>query len=407
MRVSKRGLALLLTFLFSVAATLLPVPFPSTGWKPWIGTLLWGSVLFFGYLFLESEFQSLRQRRKNTKHYIVLTVVFLVFGCLGVGLFALFESKEEKTAEHRERGPNVSPSPSPATPSPNYTNQITDLGKRLDKLTDAVAKSPSVDPSAQLSILKDEHDKLSEKKDELTKQQRETLDEQGFTIDSLEKGRKLHLQTVEAEQKQKEVAEREAEINRQQQQKAFQQEFEAREKRFAEPYIPCTDYAVTALYELLRSISSVPISSDFPGSRPSMYNSRLLKDGRFIDGEQVIRLSSNKEWEFHIVTSGNTPIVGPPVHKYLGFQIRAGTANMSIGNEYKERGVYNPSNALLRISCRSGDKELYSETCSLSEYQRPIQAALKQLIQTRYNEFPLNGDAGQTSRTPDTDASPK
>jgi hypothetical protein len=98
MRLQKRGIALLLTVLFSAAATWLPMPFPSTGWKPWVGTLLWEAVVLFGYLFLESEFEWIRQFRKKTKHYIVLAIVFVVFGGLGVAFFALFESQESKAA---------------------------------------------------------------------------------------------------------------------------------------------------------------------------------------------------------------------------------------------------------------------------------------------------------------------
>ena len=120
MRLQKRGIVLLLTVLFSAAATWLPLPFPSTGWKPWVGTTLWESVVFFGYLFLESEFEPVRQFRKKTKHYVVLAVVFLVFGVLGVGFFALFESQEEKA---------VTPKPN-RIPGPLLTSQIEEI-KRL------------------------------------------------------------------------------------------------------------------------------------------------------------------------------------------------------------------------------------------------------------------------------------
>ena len=96
MRLPKKGVVLLLTLLFSVAATWIPLPFPSTGWKPWIGTALWLAVVFLGYLFLESEFESVRQFRTKTKHYVALAIVFFVFGSLGVVFFALFQSQQEK-----------------------------------------------------------------------------------------------------------------------------------------------------------------------------------------------------------------------------------------------------------------------------------------------------------------------
>jgi len=96
MRLPKKGVVLLLTLLFSVAATWIPLPFPSTGWKPWIGTALWLAVVFLSYLFLESEFESVRQFRIKTKHYVVLAIVFFVFGSLGVVLFGLFQSQQEK-----------------------------------------------------------------------------------------------------------------------------------------------------------------------------------------------------------------------------------------------------------------------------------------------------------------------
>jgi hypothetical protein len=284
------------------------------------------------------------------------------------------------------------------TTSPSPTDE-------LRQFRDQIIESSSADSGAKLSAL---HSKASESaKDEeaATKREKEILQHEPLSLDSLEKARQQNEKKLEAERQQAELAKQEQEINREKQQKAFQKDFAAREQRFAAPFIPCVDYAVTALYEMLQSISPEPIISDFPGSRPSIYNSVLFKDGRFIDGEHIIRVGAHKEWEFHVVTSGNSPMMGG-LHKYFGFEIRAGTASMGIGNQYRQYGNWNPANSDLRISCGAEGKDLYSEKCSFSEYQKPIQAALRQLIQSCYNHCRLTRNPTPLSPTPNTGASP-
>jgi hypothetical protein len=288
---------------------------------------------------------------------------------------------------------SIAPKPAPTSKenTPATHKEVAALGSRIDNFSDLFAKSPHVDPDTQLEILKREHDRLSEKKNELTKQEKDSLNEQGLTLQSLEQARKSYLERVETEKRQEELAQRQKEIQDRAAAKVAQERADERKKTLSKPIIPIGDYAIDTLYEMLSKIakeSSESLYSDFSGAHPSIYNSVLQKDGMLMDGEHIIRVGSHKEWEFHVVVALPNPHMVMPL-KYVGFQIQAGNAIMRVGIQYKSMGNYSLENAFLGISCRVGDKELYSETCSFSEYQKPIHAALTELIHNRYNEHPL------------------
>ena len=270
---------------------------------------------------------------------------------------------------------------------------IAELGKRIDNLSETLAKSPAVDASAQLSILKEEHNRLSEKRDELTKQERASLDDQALTLQSLEKRRKQYLEKTQLEKRQTELADQQAKIERETAQKKAQEESELREKQYAERYVPIFDHVIRTLGRMLRDISkqsSEEVFTDFPNGWPSIHGSAMLKDGRIVSGEHFIRVGSNKEWEFHVKTIVLPP--GRPVMRsteYLRFRIEAGGASMAV-NVPQYPTIPSPLFLLLTAKQPEGGyKELYREECSLTDYKKPIERVLMELIQNRYNEAPL------------------
>lgn len=296
----------------------------------------------------------------------------------------------------------------------DVSQQLTDLVEEVKKLRTDIAKSPSVDPSVQLSILKDEQDRLSKRREELTTQEKETLDKQALTLKSLEEGRQQHAAAAEVEKQQQELAARERQIQRQ---KAAQLEDEE-ERKFAIRYAPVLNYVVATLHETLSNIareSSELISTDFSGDRPSIYNSTFLKDGKFQKGKHLISIGSHKEWEFHIRPGGSDTIS----RRSLNFQIAAGPiAHMAVP-WYSIMTVSSDGNPAalgpvkLNVECvadKGGPrtrKKLYSESFLESEYQKPIREAINALIQDRYNALPLGRGASPTppSSTPDKGAS--
>lgn len=112
-------------------------------------------------------------------------------------------------------------------------------------MSDALTQSPSVDSKAQLSILKDEHDRLSEKKDELTKNEKQILEDQAITLESLESARKDAAAKVELERRQKEIAQRQAEIERENAAKKASEAMELQERKLAQRFVPIYQYATT------------------------------------------------------------------------------------------------------------------------------------------------------------------
>ncbi len=63
-------------------------------------------------------------------------------------------------------------------------------------------------------MLKDEHDRLAQKRDELTQQEKQTLENQAITLDGLESGRRQAKAKGELEKQQRENEERRAKIER-------------------------------------------------------------------------------------------------------------------------------------------------------------------------------------------------
>jgi hypothetical protein len=302
----------------------------------------------------------------------------IIGAVLGAGIFVGGGLAIKRS--YRQNPPKTDGRPQP---DPQYA----ELKQKIQKLQDAFTKSPSIDDAAKVPLYQDKLAELSNKK-EKTKEEREILAQGKLTLDSLEETRKRYLEEQDIEQQQKEVELRQREIERQKAQQAG----EIQDKKFSEPLIPTVDYAIGRLFDMLREISpGEPIISNFPSDRPSIYHSEFLKDGTFIKGHHILRIGSHKAWEFHC-NCGGTDVAGY-LSKYFGFSIRAGATVMMIRSDaYGSDGV---TTRHLDISCVHSDdnpherKQLYSERCSVSEYQESIQKALRELIQDRYNEEPL------------------
>lgn len=341
-------------------------------------------------------------------------------GLLLGGVLYLIVNKGSPTSEVL----SASASPSPASPSvtatPAASQQLTDLIDEVRRLRSDMAESPNLDPTKRLSILKDEHERLSKRRQELSQQEKESFDNQELTLESLEEGKQRHLKAIEAEKRQQELATQESQIQRQQ---AAQRDEEL-EKRFANRYAPIVDYAIVTLHKELSKIAKEPseqISTDFSeGDRPSVHNSTILKDGKFQKGKHRISVGSHKEWEISIISPGaNTD--EPIARRSFDFRISAGRRNPDARSTdwYSLLTVSSAATPVttepveLKVLCiaRHGaysHTDLYSESCNESEYQKPIQGAIRALIQDRYNACPLGKGASPTppSSTPSKGASP-
>lgn len=278
---------------------------------------------------------------------------------------------------------------------PSPTDQaISDLDDRITKLSNALAQSPLVDRSVQLSILKDEHDRLSKKREELTKQEKETLDTQALTLQSLEDGKKRYLEAKEVAKQQSELAAQQERIKRENRMKGNEQV----QIDVAKQCGPIIDHAIATLYQMLRQIekeTGEPLSTDFPRpDRPSIYDSTMLREGKIVGGQHIMRVGSNKDWEFQLGASGpgkSADMISLPDASLV---IKAGLAEVIITN-----GPYMPSHsATLHLTLwvypfagarKVGIKPSYQEECSLTDYHKPIERVLRQLIQSRYIAAPL------------------
>jgi hypothetical protein len=285
-----------------------------------------------------------------------------------------------------------------AAQPPPASKELEDLGKRFDNLTQALARNPSLDADAKLSILKDDYDRLSKKKDELTTQEKQTLDSQALTLQSLEEGRKKHLEAKELEKQQSDLASQRATLEREEQIKKAEKKREPEELAFAGQYAPVTDYIITTLYQMLRQISvesGEPISTDFPNDHPSLDSSKIYKDGKIVGGKQVMRVGTSKDWEFELWVAGPpNPLEprGPTDRRRFSASIRAGLACIVIVNPEIEPPRLRVTLTVDRApGMRSRfDKPLYEQDCLLSDCQKIINQALRELIQNRYIATPLN-----------------
>ena len=267
-------------------------------------------------------------------------------------------------------------------------SQIEALAKKLDGLQEAFTKSPSVPDAAKIPILQDQLSELSKNKEALTKREKEILDQSALTLDSLETARKQFQERQKVEQKEQELSKQKEEIAQKQQEKQLDEQA----RRMAAPMIPVVNYAITTLYNMLRNISAEPIYTDFPNNPPSIYQSNLLKDSMLTArGGHSLRIGSRKEWEFYCGVSGFYGSGGRIADaRSFNFSIRAAhltgspvltiSANGSVTTEFSDG---------LEIVCGSGDKRIFRETCSLTDYEKPLERALKELIQACYNAAPL------------------
>jgi hypothetical protein len=272
---------------------------------------------------------------------------------------------------------------------------ISDLGDRITKLSDALAKSPSVDPGVQLSILKNEHETLSKKREELTKQEKEALDNQALTLQSLEEGRRKHLELEDLARKERDVKSRQSKLEWEQRQRQWEEADNARDTDFSNKYIPVADYAITTLYEMLRNVSEQSgqkIVTDFPNDRASVFGSNMLQDGKIVQAQHMMRVGSNSDWEFALVTAAPVRTI-QTLGRLTGswhfrteiLTIKAGSVSVTIRSDERRPEVLKLSFATSRDSTGITWRE-----CPLNAYQKPIADILKELIQNRYNSAPLN-----------------
>ena len=302
----------------------------------------------------------------------------------------------------------IAPNPKiKSEPEPSIA--LADFGKRLDSLTEAVTRNPSIDADGKLKILREDHDRLSKEKEELTNEQKETLEDQELTLKSLEEGRKRHLESQELERRQTELASQQQAIEREEKIKKLEKAREPQEIEFAKKYAPIVDHAITGLHQRLRPIakeSGKEISTDFPGS-PSIYKSNMFKENKLVGGNHVMRVGSDQEeWVFRISVGGPPDLSFPQDvnhSRFLRMSIDAGSSLPHLGKR-----------ASLRIMTFSGvapDRVLHIEfwpdlnsaayltkgrktppsqkDYALTDYQKAIDAALNELIQQRFNVAPL------------------
>lgn len=266
------------------------------------------------------------------------------------------------------------------------SGEINALGKRIEKLGDAFTQNAAIDSKIQLDILKDDHDRLAERKNDLSKAERQALEEQAITLESLERGRKRSTEVAELDKRQRENAERQAQIKRD---AAAQEEQQLRSERI----LPSCRYAVIKLYEMLRTVANLcdlQIESDFL-EKPSLEGSRLVKDGVLTPGENVIRLGTDKEWEFHVRFLPRRPTSQPGRPDWATdeptFEIQAGRSRLAI-RDYRPSGTMPRPPGLLTLF-EAGPENRHSEQSSFKEYQGAVDRGLKDLIQDRYNVSPL------------------
>jgi hypothetical protein len=289
------------------------------------------------------------------------------------------------------RLPATSPS---GTQSPPASEQLADFGKRLDKLTEALMQNPSVDDKAKLPVLREDYDRMSKQKEELTTQQQEVLREQGLTLKSLEQGKQNRLAAKELERLQSESLAKQQKIEQQQKEKERLAALEVTEIEFAKRYAPIVDYTANKLYELLGPISKEAgetISTDFPNGSPSINGSNMLKDGKIVSGQHVIRVGNNPDWEFRFRIQGlDTAPAGTwrgDPHRFY-FMITAGTVYVSMVAVPSPNDV-TPISFSLVFSESDKNGPAQPQTCSLTDFRAPIDRALTDLIQNRYNTAPL------------------
>lgn len=351
---SKTTWTVIVSAIFAIAAQVgLPVPLPDE-WQIAFRSVAWSGLIFSGLFWLVAHVEILHNKFP-ANNIVIYILVFCVAGAVAVLFYKLSAKKvvERQTQDEESQK--------------KADERITKLSEEVQKLRDDFLKSPSVSDDAKLSALKNRAAELAHEQDTFSKREKEMLKEEALSLDSMEKARKEYLERVEIEKQQQELAKRQTEIERQNAIKKAAEQNELREKEFAKQYVPIVDYAVTALANGLRDISkqsSETIISDFPGDRPSIYRSTLIKDGKLVDGEHIIRVDSHTEWEFHVKITGAPRPDMPVGRRFLGFQIQAGAASVYITNPRPMmREPY------LQVVCRAGDKELYHEDCSFSEYQ--------------------------------------
>lgn len=275
-------------------------------------------------------------------------------------------------------------SPAPLSKS-DFDAAIADIGRQIGDVRDLNLSDPSKDSGSKLSFLKKEHDRLAEKP-ELTTQQKEVLDDQAITLDSLEAARKDTVARRDIEKKLQENEQRQAEIVRQDSVKKAAEAKDRGDREFAEKFLPIYDYAVMRLNRDLQNIaklSSEKVISNFPEEQsPSITKSDLVKDGKVGDGEHLLRLGSREGWAFRISVNGTQSI--PPMQHHIIFRIEAGVASVGITAPRPMT-----SKPYLRVAYTVDKKQISQEVCDFTEYQKPIDRAIKALIDNEYYEHPI------------------
>ena len=230
---------------------------------------------------------------------LFLGLGIMIFGLLltTVGGYIAKDGWDAKKSARTAAAPLTQVPRPEAESSSQVSKEIADLSKRLEKLNETLGRSPAIDTGAQLGILKGEHERLAEKKDELTKAEKDALEDQAITLESLEAGRKRTAEMRELEKRQKENAQRQTEIERDRQAKEALEANDRIDRGVAERLLPACRYATAKLHQMLAGIakqSSLKLESDFPVEPPSLEQSKLMRNGKFVNGNHTIRLGGSQ-----------------------------------------------------------------------------------------------------------------
>ena len=314
-----------------------------------------------------------------------MIIVILVGAVVGGGLFGCVWWLQGR----------ITPKPQKESKA-EASHQLTDLVEEVKQLKTAIAQSPSVDPSVQIDVLKNDLDRLSKKKEDLTKQEKEILDNQAFTLQSLEAGRKKYLERLEVEKQEHEIAQRRERLEREEATKKAQRDADTRDQEFTNRHAPIIEYTITTFYRRLGEIakqSSQTIVSDFPNNPPSIYGSNLLKERKMVDGEQIVRLGDNAEWEFHLGLNSTHP--RKVYERCLNFHIRAGGTIFRVSTYPPIISSKSPSVLRVQLHAQRSDapdrplRTEYDVECSITDYEKVVEQGVVELIRNRYNEHPL------------------
>lgn len=224
----------------------------------------------------------------------------------GLGLLATWGVKKEYDFQHTP----------PEQTNARILTAESDIKRSLTDLSDVLAKSPNVSPDAQLGILSDADMGLSNDEASLGEPHTVIDDSPVDVLKLQEEGNTIRARRL-VEQRRQQIQKQMDDIQGKKQADAMAkqlQEMEQKQQRqtldeervFAEISEPIFDLAIWELNRYLQAVAKnagQEPTFDFKGNTPSIYGSRMIKDGIFINGTNFISIGSNSEWKYTISTS--------------------------------------------------------------------------------------------------------